>query len=112
MLSSWKEAGESVPFTFGDLIAYTSFTNDIPWVIRSAFGTTWEKWFTEAPTPETTVPKQVAVLFYQVLERLKKSWEDEQAIAQQISAEAANSYSNLCGAVKKRRAQAADIEMS
>ena len=113
LLVGWRRAGESVPFSFNDLISHTSFASDIALTMRATLGETlWKKWFAEDPAPTTTVPKQITLLFLGALERLKQSWENEQAVAQQIAAESANAYVELCGTVKKRRAQAMDIAMA
>jgi hypothetical protein len=53
----------------------------------------------------------VVLLFLGALERLKQAWENEQTVAQLIAASSANSYTELCGTVKKRRAQALDVAM-
>jgi multidrug efflux pump subunit AcrA (membrane-fusion protein) len=102
LLTCWKQAGEAVPFTFSDLINHTAFGSDIPLTMRSTLGESlWPKWFLPNPGETTTVPKQAVLLFYSALEKLKQEWEGEQATTQA----AANSYTEFCGTVKRRRGE-------
>ena len=111
LLTSWLAAGGTQAFTFQDLIGSTAFGQDIPPVIQSMLGSSFQQWFSSATSPETIVPRQVAVLCCESLARLKSHWEDQAALEAKIKELGAGTYSALCGAVKRRRAEAEDKAM-
>ena len=112
LMCSWMAAGASTCFTLGDLALHSHFGQDVALFLRSALGSHWKKWFTAEVGPETTVPKQVAELLFQTLERLKDSWLKQQEVAEKIRDGAAGSFSAFCDAGKKRRAAVLEVEMT
>ena len=99
------------PFTFCDLIEHTMFKEDIAMVIQATLGSHFSKWFSQATPPTGTVPRQVAILFKESLERLKSNWEEQEAVKNKLKEEAAGSYSAMIGTVRRRRAIAVDEDM-
>ena len=50
-------------------------TTDAPFFVKAALGSKWSEWFTAAdPGTAQVVPRQVAKLILQSLEKLKAQW--------------------------------------
>ena len=111
LLQSWSDAGAAIPFSFNDLTAHTTFAAECPMVIRSILGTQWPKWFVENPGATQTVPRQAAIMCLQALDKLKQAWLDHLEVQTKIAAEAAGTYTSMCGTVKRRRSVVNDAEM-
>ena len=109
LLQSWTEHGASTSFTFGDLIQHSGFATEMPFVLRSMFGSKWDLWFSAEPMATTIIPKQVGELAYQSLERFKQAWTEQNELNTKIEHEAAGSYAALCETGKKRRSEARDV---
>ena len=111
LLYAWDAAGAGTPFTFQDLITHTSMSTEAPPFVRAALGTKWSAWFAEAdPGTSQVVPRQVARLLLQSLEKLKTKWlehETKEAIAESGN----TSYTAMAGEAKKRRALLLDEVM-
>ena len=110
LLTQWAASEPPTPFTFADLVAHTPLAQEAPTFVKAALGDKWLQWFAESPSPETVLPRQVAMLLRDSLQRMSDNWEGNEN-KDRIAAQAAGSFAALSGAAKKRRAVLLDCEM-
>ena len=111
LLVQWAGMDNPTPFTFADLVTHAPLAAEAPKFVRAALGDSWYQWFIENPSTETVIPKQVAYLLRDTLQRTSDSWENS-VKAEEIAKQAAGSFASLAGATKKRRAILLDAEMT
>ena len=112
LLGNWKAAGGMEAFTLQDLIDHSAFGQDVVMVLASILGSQHQKWFSTNAQSGDTVPRQVAMLCWESLERLKENWEEKEALKKKIQEESAGSYASFSGAAKRRRAIDVDADMA
>ena len=103
LLTAWMQAGAVTPFTFQDLVDNTCLAQGVCNFVKSAMGSSWERWFPAEPPLSTVVPRQVAELLLASLQRLDAHWR-QQGINEEISKQGLESYTAVVGVAKRRRA--------
>ena len=98
LLSAWTQSGANTQFTFQQLADHGQLGDEVVPLMTAILGDVWTRWFAE-PTPERIVPRQVALLLHQGLDRVRAAWEADSAIRGQ----AASAYAVLCGEAKRCR---------
>jgi hypothetical protein len=99
LLNRWRQMGAAVPFTFEEIITYSTAAKDAPTLIKRLLGKQWGHWFPDNPQPHTTLPRQAVLSLLFTLERAKEQYDEQEAAKQ----EAKESYEKLAETSKKRR---------
>ena len=100
LLSAWIQSGANTQFTFQQLVNHGMLEDKVFEFLTSILGDVWKRWFAAEPLLSHVVPRQVALLLHHGLDRVRATWQADNA----IPGKAATAYAVLCGESKKRRA--------
>ena len=99
LLSAWIQSGANTQFTFQQLVNHGMLEDKVFEFLTSILGDVWKRWFAAEPLLSHVVPRQVALLLHHGLDRVRATWQADNA----IPSKAATAYAVLCGESKKRR---------
>ena len=99
LLSAWIQSGANTQFTLQQLADHGKLGDGVVQFLTSILGDIWKRWFSE-PALAHVVPRQVALLLYHGLDRVRTAWEADNATPGQ----AASAFAVMCGESKRRRA--------
>ena len=100
LLSAWIQSGANTQFTFQQLVNHGMLEDKVFEFLTSILGDVWKRWFAAEPLLSHVVPRQVALLLHHGLDRVRATWQADNA----LPGKAATAYAVLCGESKKRRA--------